>query len=367
MFLAEFTICPHNLTLYIVTSRDNDTSADESYRRKISREQAFDQDISSGAEDRHPKIRSDDRSLLSKVGTSLDEDLSLIDNQQPPFGTLDSFEFSNHNNSKDDTRSKSPNKSLNTSGPKPSKIPYLRSRSPSMSRPGSAEPKSRSNSTSRSQPGSQANSRPSSPDSQNRSRPRQKNKGRTLPLTPSKRQASVSQSRSRSSSPGTYLSNGRSSSIPRPVSSSGSPRAAPRKSLTNHNTQQNTIYNSLSQEERDLDQAARLLADNDDNEVASLTSSVESNTRKLKQKNKNNRPRPASTGNVKPQVSRSKSEATIDLGRPSSAKQAKDLSSSRSTTPKSFRIRSQSTTALLPGKQPLRAMHDAMEEGEEGN
>ena len=239
-----------------------------------------------------------------------EESLSLIENQQPPFITsllsIDNSEGSGHNTSKDSSVAKA------------SRIPHLRSRSPSMSRPGSTEPRSRTS--------SRSGSRSHSPVGGIRSRPRNNN-SRTLPKTPqmSGRAFSNSRSRSRSSSAGSQLSGSRRSSIPRKLSRE----------------------TTSSQEEQDK---ATLLAD--DAEVASLTSTGESK----KRINKYNRPRPASAGS-KPPVSRSKSEATINLSRPSSAKHVKHASSSRANTPKSFRVRSQSTTALVPAKQPLRASH----------
>ena len=267
------------------------------------------------------------RNCVGAASVFEEESLSLIENQQPPFITsllsLENNEGSGHDTSKD------------SSVVKPSKIPYLRSRSPSMSRPGSAEPRSRNSS----KPGSGSHSPEGS-----RSRPRSKNKSRTLPHIPYKDASALSHSRSRS----------RSSSTGSQISVSRSP-TTPRKS---------SRQITSSQEERDLDQTTLLLAD--DAEVASLTSTGESN----KKIDKHNRPRPASAGSrIKPPVSRSKSEATINLNRPSSAKQAKNMSSSRSNTPKSFRVRSQSTTALVPTKQPLKASHNMagniLQEGEE--
>ena len=311
----------------VITDTDliyKNSSSEEERRqttsRQISRSEAV--DIFGNEDDFKRKDN-----YVGAVSAFEEESLSLIENQQPPFITsllsLDNNEGSGHDTSKD------------TSVVKPSKIPYLRSRSPSMSRPGSAEPRSRNSS----RPGSGSHSPVGS-----RSRPRSKNRSRTLPHTPHKGESAVSnsRSRSRSSSAGSQLSVNRSSSIPGKSS----------RQITS------------SQEERDLDQATLLLAD--DAEVASLTSTGESN----KKINKHNRPRPASAGSrIKPPVSRSKSEATINLNRPSSAKQAKNVSSSRSNTPKSFRVRSQSTTALVPTKQPLKASHSMagriVQEGEE--
>ena len=250
--------------------------------REISRSEAFDMQDS---EDPNGKKRNNN--YQNGVSPFEEESLSLIENQQPPFVasqmSFDTSEGSGINTSKD------------SSGIKPSRIPFLRSRSPSMSRPGSAEPRSGSAST--------PDSRTQSPEA-SRSRSRIKNKGRTLPRTPKRGSGSPisnSRSRSRSSSADSLLSENRSSSIT---------RSSP------HGTRKSSKQTTSSQEEGD--QAALLLAD--DAEVASLTSTGESN----KKFNKSDRPRPASAGfSIKPSVSRSKSEATINLNRPSSAKQAK--------------------------------------------
>ena len=314
--------------LFKDSEQEDDVERPEVTSREMSRSAAFDGDTLG------EKVRNGN----NQHGTLPfeEESLSLIENQQPPFVTSQmSF----------DTSEGSANNSKDSSGIKPSKIPFLRSRSPSMSRPGSAEPRSRSNS----RPGSRADTPEGS-----RSRSRVKNKGRTLPKTPKRRNVSPksdSRSRSRSSSVGSQLSENRSPSVGK---SSGS------------TTRKSSRQTTSSQDERDIDEAALLLAD--DAEVASLTSTRESN----KRFNKNNRPRPASAGsNVKPPVTRSKSEATINLNRPGSAKQAKGMSSSRSNTPKSFRVRSQSTTALIPAKQPLKASHNMagsiVHEGEDGD
>ncbi len=202
----------------------------------------------------------------------------------------------------EDTRSAT-HRTKEFSESKPTKIPYLRSRSPSMSRPGTTGRISR--------PSSRADTLSADED---RSRPRGENCGHSLPLSVDKRHYSSgvrsdSESRSRNSSPES------SEGFTVPVNSDVALRS---ENLNDY-----------------------------DAEVASFTIGVRNETNR-------NKPRPASTGtNVRGTLPK---EAKTNH-RPSSAKQRRQFSAMGSDTPKSFRVRSQSATNLVSSKQPLKASH----------
>ena len=170
----------------------------------------------------------------------------------------------------------------------------------------------------------------------NRSRARLKTHGRSLPATPEKRPEARSQSRSLSPAPQSRVK--RSSSIPRLESLLGrSASSVPRVGAT----------------EVGARRTPSLVGD--DPEVASLTQKVECSENFQRH---NNKPRPASTGtNLTEPGSKAQVEATNQRHRPGSAKQRRHVYVGRPDAPKSFRMRSQSATNLIPSQQPLRASH----------
>lgn len=166
-----------------------------------------------------PTLTCNDSSENWNTSLVYDESVSLLENQPPPF---DSMSFSTLDMTGGTNESPSRNATLSeTSNTRQSKIPMLRSRSPSMSRPASP---SRARSTS---PGT----------SQRRSQER----GRALPPTP--RQS-------------------------RRVTSPNSPKGQDMKPATNRrskgsndNSRQASIERDLSEEDKKLDEAANILLD----------------------------------------------------------------------------------------------------------